>query len=115
MPGICMASFGELSPSGKLSETFPIRLEHNPTHETFPGDKQTVRYSEGIFSGYRYYDTKAWPVQYPFGHGLGYTRFELADMVYDSVGRRVSATLRNTGERARAGVVRPKMHSKVAI
>lgn len=72
--------FGETNPSGKLSETFPLALEHNPSYLSFPGDIASVRYSEGIFVGYRYYDTKKLDVLYPFGHGLSYTEFEYANL-----------------------------------
>lgn len=104
--------FGEANPSGKLSESFPIQLEHNPTFETFPGTKETVEYSEGLFTGYRYYDTKQLPVQYPFGHGLSYTRFELSEPSYDAQARRVSVTVTNTGERAGAEVVQLYIHDQ---
>lgn len=67
--------FGEVNPSGKLSETFPITLEHNPSYLTFPGNVRQVHYSEGVFVGYRYYDTKKLDVKYPFGYGLSYTKF----------------------------------------
>lgn len=70
---------GEAEPGGRLTESWPVRLEHNPTFETFPGSKDTVSYSEGLFTGYRYYDTKRLPVQYPFGFGLGYTHFTYSD------------------------------------
>lgn len=102
--------FGEASPSGKLSETFPVRLEHNPTFETFPGSKDTVTYTEGLFTGYRYYDTKVLPVQYPFGHGLSYTRFDLSDLRYDAEQRQVGVTVENIGDRAGAEVVQLYVH-----
>ncbi|MFG1498127.1 glycoside hydrolase family 3 C-terminal domain-containing protein [Saccharospirillum sp. HFRX-1] len=104
--------FGEANPSGKLSESFPIRLEHNPTYETFPGTKETVEYSEGLFTGYRYYDTKELPVQYPFGHGLSYSQFELSEPQYDASARRVSVTVTNIGDRAGAEVVQLYIHDQ---
>jgi len=104
--------FGEANPSGKLSESFPVRLEHNPTFETFPGTKETVEYSEGLFTGYRYYDTKELPVQYPFGHGLSYSQFELAEPQYDASARRVSVTVTNIGDRAGAEVVQLYIHDQ---
>lgn len=104
--------FGEANPSGKLSESFPVRLEHNPTYETFPGTKETVEYSEGLFTGYRYYDTKELPVQYPFGHGLSYSQFELSEPHYDASARRVSVTVTNVGERAGAEVVQLYIHDQ---
>ncbi|WP_079912310.1 glycoside hydrolase family 3 C-terminal domain-containing protein [Paenibacillus sp. 32352] len=72
--------FGEVNPSGKLTETFPIALEHNPSYLSFPGNVQQVKYSEGIFAGYRYYDTKKLDVLYPFGFGLSYTEFEYSNL-----------------------------------
>ncbi|MDR0410654.1 MAG: glycoside hydrolase family 3 C-terminal domain-containing protein [Treponema sp.] len=67
--------FGEANPSGKLAETFPLRLEDNPSYENFPGDGRTVEYREGVFVGYRYYDYRKMDVLFPFGHGLSYTSF----------------------------------------
>jgi beta-glucosidase len=67
--------FGRLSPSGKLAETFPIKIEDTPAYINWPGENGVVRYGEGLFIGYRYYDAKGMPVQFPFGHGLSYTSF----------------------------------------
>ncbi|WP_162824638.1 beta-glucosidase [Saccharospirillum mangrovi] len=106
--------FGETNPSGKLSESFPVQLEHNPTYETFPGTKETVAYSEGIFTGYRYYDTKELPVQYPFGHGLSYSRFTLSDVAFDADQRRVSVSVKNIGDRAGAEVVQLYIHDETS-
>lgn len=104
--------FGEVSPSGKLSETFPVRLEHNPTYETFPGSKETVGYHEGLFVGYRYYDTKKLPVQYAFGHGLSYTDFELSALRVHSDQKAVTVTIKNTGLRSGAEVVQVYIHDE---
>ena len=68
---------GVATPSGKLAETIPVRLEDNPSHLYFPGDSQVVRYGEGVFIGYRAYDALAQEVSHPFGFGLSYTTFEL--------------------------------------
>ncbi len=76
--------FGRVNPSGKLAETYPLRLVDTPAYLNFPGENGDVRYGEGLFIGYRYYDTKQVPVEFPFGYGLSYTTF-----VYDHV--RVSA------------------------
>jgi beta-glucosidase len=103
--------FGEVNPSGKLSETFPIALEHTPAYLTFPGTVERVHYAEGIFVGYRYYDTKKLAVQYPFGHGLSYTEFAYSDLRLSSrtlrngETLRVSVDVRNVGPRAGKEVV----------
>src|SRR5512141_2448569 len=65
--------FGKVNPSGKLAETFPLRLEDTPAYINWPGGAGKVNYGEGLFIGYRYYDTKDIPVQFPFGYGLSYT------------------------------------------
>lgn len=72
--------FGAVSPSGKLAETFPLRLEDNPSYLNFPGDGDTVNYAEGLYVGYRWYDARKMPVLYPFGHGLTYTQFEYSNL-----------------------------------
>lgn len=72
--------FGAVNPSGKLAETYPLRLEDNPSQHYFPGGPDTVEYRESIFVGYRYYDSVRQPVLFPFGHGLSYCRFEYTDL-----------------------------------
>jgi|APSaa5957512622_1039677.scaffolds.fasta_scaffold11119_2 beta-glucosidase len=72
--------YGKVNPSGKLAETFPIKLEDNPSHANFPSGPATVEYREGIYVGYRYYDTAAQDVLFPFGHGLSYASFEYSDL-----------------------------------
>ena len=67
--------FGDHSPSGRLPLTFPMRLEDNPAYINYPGENGHVRYGEGIFVGYRYYDLKDVTPLFPFGHGLTYTSF----------------------------------------
>lgn len=75
---------GKINPSGKLTETFPVRYKDVPTYGNFPGGKETVYYGEGIYVGYRYYDTKDIKVQYPFGYGLSYTEFKYSNLKTDS-------------------------------
>ncbi len=75
--------FGKVNPSGKLAETFPVQLEDNPSFLNFPGEGDTVCYREGIFVGYRYYDTKKMDVLFPFGHGLSYTTFAYGNLTVD--------------------------------
>ncbi|MEO2215364.1 glycoside hydrolase family 3 C-terminal domain-containing protein [Paenibacillus amylolyticus] len=75
--------YGEVNPSGKLAETFPAKLSHNPSYLNFPGEGDHVDYREGIFVGYRYYDKKELEPLFPFGYGLSYTTFEYADLKVD--------------------------------
>ena len=100
--------FGVVNPSGHLAETIPLRLEDNPSWLNFPGEQGHVRYSEGVFVGYRYYTTAGVPVRYPFGHGLSYTTFTTSELQTtvtgpDSVHAKVTVT--NTGDRAGKHVV----------
>jgi beta-glucosidase len=67
---------GEVNPSGKLAETYPIRYEDTPSYHNFPGKEVSVEYREGPYIGYRYYDTANVNVLFPFGFGLSYTTFE---------------------------------------
>ncbi len=109
---------GRLCPSGKLAETLPYRLEDTPCANYYPGTEATSEYREGLYVGYRYYDTADVPVKYPFGFGLSYTSFEYGGMSLDGAG--VSFTVKNTGSVAGAeiaqvyvapkcgGVFRPK-------
>ena len=75
---------GARNPSGKLPLTFPKRHEDTPSFLSFPGEFGEVRYSEGIFVGYRYYDAKDAEPQFPFGYGLSYTDFELSNLTLSS-------------------------------
>lgn len=96
--------FGRVNPSGKLAETFPLRLVDTPAHLNWPGDAGKVRYGEGMFIGYRYYDAKEMPVQFPFGHGLSYTTFEYSNpristtTFKDVDGMTVMVDVTNTGD-----------------
>ncbi|HWL79057.1 glycoside hydrolase family 3 C-terminal domain-containing protein [Microbacterium sp.] len=71
--------YGVVNPSGKLTETIPLRLEDNPSYGNFPGEFGHVRYGEGLLVGYRWYDAKDLEVAFPFGHGLSYTTFAYGD------------------------------------
>ena len=103
--------FGKVNPSGKLAETIPYKLSDNPSYLNFPGDGQKVEYKEGVFVGYRYYDTKEMPVRYPFGYGLSYTTFEYkdlqlsADKIKDTDKLKVRLKVKNTGNRAGKEIV----------
>ena len=96
------ALVGEVNPSGHLAETWPIRLEDTPTAGNFPSQRFTAEHREGLYIGYRYYETANVPVRYPFGHGLSYTTFAYSDIQAD--GQKVSFTLTNTGATAGAEV-----------
>lgn len=96
--------FGDVNPSGKLAETFPVKLSHNPSHLNFPGEGDLVEYKEDIFVGYRYYDTKDIEPLFPFGYGLSYTQFEYSNLVIDKPQMsdtdtlNVSVNVKNTGK-----------------
>ena len=97
--------FGDVNPSGKLAETFPCRLEDNPSYLYFFGDEQNkTEYREGVFVGYRYYDKKNMDVLFPFGYGLSYTTFEYSNLTLDKSEMNdtdtltVSVNVRNTGK-----------------
>lgn len=74
--------YGKVNPSGKLAETIPYKLSDNPSYLNF-GDGEKTIYHEGVFVGYRYYDTKEMPVAFPFGYGLSYTTFAYSNLKLD--------------------------------
>lgn len=88
--------------SGKLSETIPLRYEDMPSAPYYPGREKTSEYREGVFVGYRYFDTAQKPVLYPFGYGLSYTQFRYSDLVIS--GDTVSFSVENTGKMSGAEV-----------
>ena len=71
---------GKVNPSGKLAETWPLKIEDTPCHGNFAPDHDEVDYDEGLLVGYRWYEERKLPVQYPFGFGLSYTSFEYSDL-----------------------------------
>ena len=87
---------GRANPSGRLSETYPIRYEDTPAFRNFPATERNSEYRESIFVGYRYFDTSKVRVQYPFGYGLSYTSFEYSDLNVSEDG--ASFTVKNTGD-----------------
>jgi beta-glucosidase len=103
--------YGDVNPSGKLAETFPFQWQDHPAHTCFPGSGQSVEYRESIYVGYRYYNTVATPVQYPFGYGMSYTTFAYSDIAVSATtinaeeSLTVTAIITNTGTRAGAEVV----------
>ena len=106
---------GKVNPSGKLPFTMPLALADGPlqTERQYPGVREEGNpwwqeyYDEGVFIGYRWYDTKGIPVQFPFGHGLSYTRFEVSNASVRKAGKawKVTAVLTNVGEVAGAEVL----------
>ncbi|MDS2172127.1 glycoside hydrolase family 3 C-terminal domain-containing protein [Nesterenkonia sp. CL21] len=93
--------YGTANPSGRLTETIPLRLADSPAYLDFPGEHGHVRYGEGVFVGYRWYDARDLDVAFPFGHGLSYTRFEHTDLdvSVEADELRIRTTITNTGER----------------
>jgi beta-glucosidase len=112
--------YGTVNPSGRLAETFPLRLSDTPAYINYPGEGNTARYGEGIFIGYRYYDQRNQPVLFPFGHGLSYTTFEYHDAgvsspeFVDAEGLVVSVQVTNTGPVAGKEVVQVYVHDRKA-
>lgn len=112
--------YGKVNPSGKLAETFPRKLVDTPAYINYPGENEEVRYGEGIFIGYRYYDTKEIPVQFPFGYGLSYTSFTFAnpkvstETFRDVEGLNVSVDVTNNGEVAGKEVVQVYVHDHLS-
>ncbi len=88
---------GWQNPCGKLAETIPLRYEDTPAANYFPGKKQNVEYREGLYIGYRYYETAHKAVRYPFGYGLSYTTFAYSDLKAEA--DKASFTITNTGDR----------------
>lgn len=94
--------YGAVNPSGKLTETVPVRLEDNPSFGNFPGEFGHVRYGEGDLVGYRWYDAKGLEVAYPFGHGLSYTTFAYGEASVSATADgdiAVTVEVTNTGAR----------------
>ena len=109
--GTALASilFGDANPSGHLPCTFDRSIEENPSQAHYPGifpegrDAPVVTYQEGIFYGYRGYDRSGFAPLFPFGHGLSYTDFQLADLKVIPVIDGFCASLRISNEGARTG------------
>jgi beta-glucosidase len=111
--------FGDANPSGKLPVSFPKKWEDSPAYGHYPGENLKVDYAEGIYVGYRYFDTKNVEPLFPFGFGLSYTKFEYSGLTvtpYISAGKAgltgavVSLKVRNVGSRAGAEVVELYVH-----
>ena len=106
---------GNSEPSGRLPTTFPKRLEDTPAFTSYPGENSQVLYAEGVFVGYRWYDTREIEVAYPFGHGLSYTTFDWSEPNLKKIPSRqellegetvdLTISVTNTGNRAGTEVV----------
>jgi beta-glucosidase len=112
--------FGRTNPSGKLPETFPTRIEDTPAYLNWPGENGVVRYGEGLYIGYRYYDARGVGVQFPFGHGLSYTTFAYSNLRLSAADLRegeslvVSLDVTNTGSVAGKEIVQVYVHDQAA-
>ncbi|OZG56687.1 glycosyl hydrolase [Bifidobacterium tissieri] len=107
-PAMADVIFGVQSPSGKLSQTIPMDILDDPSMLNWPGEEGHVDYGEGVFVGYRYYDTYGKEVAYPFGYGLSYASFEIADVTVTKTGANTAsatATVTNTSDVDGAEVV----------
>ena len=94
---------GKINPGGKLAETWANAYDDTPARDHFAGPGRTVQYREGLYVGYRYYQTAGVPVAFPFGHGLSYTQFVYSDLHADA--HSATLTVTNTGDRAGAEIV----------
>lgn len=109
---------GDVNPSGKLPETYPVRLEDTPAYINYPGTRE-VNYGEGIFVGYRYYDKRDLKVLFPFGFGISYTTFEYSDLKMPTALKasdtaHISITVKNTGKLAGKEVVQLYVSDKIS-
>ena len=105
--------FGLREPGGRLAETFPINVTDVPSDRYFPGDLRQVQYREGLYVGYRYFDSAHRAVLFPFGHGLSYTQFEFGELEVNQIADQtfdVSTVVRNTGNRAGSEVIQLYVH-----
>ena len=108
---VCDILFGKVNPSAKLPESFPKKLEDNPSYLSYIGEGDMVEYREGIFVGYRYYDKKKMDVLFPFGYGLSYTTFAYSNLRLDKKEMKdtdtvtVSVDVTNTGDRTGKEIV----------
>jgi beta-glucosidase len=109
---------GHVNPSGKLSETFPLRLEDTSAYPEFPATHQEALYGEGLFIGYRHYDKRKIAPHFPFGFGLSYTTFEYSKMEISPTRMNetgvavVQATIRNSGQLAGKEIVQLYVHEQ---
>ena len=106
---------GRINPSGKLPFTIAKRWEDYPSYGNYPGMDGQVDYAEGIFVGYRYFDTKNIEPEFPFGYGLSYTTFKLSNLLVTPTGDHmydVTVTVENTGAVTGSDIVQLYVHDK---
>jgi beta-glucosidase len=112
--------FGDADPGGRLPTSLPLRYEDHPALHNYPGESGRVRYGEGIFVGYRHYDAARLPVRFPFGHGLSYGEFEIANLRTSAASYapgepiEVQVDVANVGARAGSEVVQLYLHDPVS-
>lgn len=112
--------FGDVNPSGKLAETFPVSLKQTPAYLNYPGYQDECVYHEGVFVGYRYYTTKGFNPLFPFGFGLSYTTFKYSGLVIDKTAMNedeiavVTVTVKNTGSVAGKEIVQLYVRDNVS-
>ncbi|MCB1017412.1 MAG: glycoside hydrolase family 3 C-terminal domain-containing protein, partial [Acidimicrobiales bacterium] len=110
-PAVADVLTGAAEPGGRLATTVPVRVEHSPSHDNFPGENGHVRYGEGVFMGYRGFEHRAIEPRFAFGHGLGYTTFALGEPGLSAATFQpggtltVSVPVTNTGDREGVEVV----------
>ena len=104
------AVIGEINPSGKLSETYPYQYEDTPAYQYFLSPERNAEHREGLYIGYRYYDTVELPVRFPFGYGLSYTNFEYSDIKVSE--DNVTFTITNSGNRDGAEIAQVYVSAK---
>ena len=100
-PALADVIFGKVSPSGKLAQTIPMDINDDPSMINWPGEEGHVDYGEGVFVGYRYYDTYDKAVDYPFGFGLSYATFAIDGVNVAKTGANtahVTAIVTNTSD-----------------
>ncbi|HEY0703404.1 MAG TPA: glycoside hydrolase family 3 C-terminal domain-containing protein [Candidatus Acidoferrales bacterium] len=108
--------FGDVNPSGKLPFSYVNEFKESPGYGNYPGENLHMKYAEGIYVGYRYFDKHGIAPQYPFGYGLSYTNFGYSDLKIKALGTaagqtfEVSLKIRNEGKRAGAEVVELYVH-----
>ncbi len=100
--------FGDVNPSGRLPETFPLRMEDNPSYPFYGGEGDIAEYREGVFVGYRWYDKKKMEVLYPFGYGLSYTEFEYSNLELNRARMKDTGTLTVSADVTNTGIVSGK-------